>query len=202
MCWSASVSLNTYVFSTFATVFAYSNQTISLVNLLFLQSFMLMQLVEYFVWSNTTLVSNATLSKVAFLLILLQPLLGLITLQHKAKIPLLIGYILFIFVTVTVIKPWSRINFQMSPGPNGHLAWYWLDFGLPVLCIWLGFLLAHYALAQQWIMLMIVFIFAATSYILFYKTKTWGSMWCWIANIIAFLLVIGVFKKDICISKN
>ena len=52
MCWNASVSLNTYIFGLFACLFAYFNNKISLLELFSLQSFMLIQLTEYFVWSK------------------------------------------------------------------------------------------------------------------------------------------------------
>ena len=37
MCWNASISINTYIFSTFATIFAYANQIIDIYSLVFLQ---------------------------------------------------------------------------------------------------------------------------------------------------------------------
>ena len=47
MCWNASISINTYIFSTFATIFAYANQIIDIYSLVFLQSLFIMQLLEY-----------------------------------------------------------------------------------------------------------------------------------------------------------
>ena len=52
MCWNASVSLNTYAFGLFASSFAYVNGVTNLSGLIFYQSFIIMQLIEYFIWTK------------------------------------------------------------------------------------------------------------------------------------------------------
>ncbi len=52
MCWNATVSLNTFLFSFFAVNFAYFNNVINIYEYLFINSFISMQLIEYFTWKN------------------------------------------------------------------------------------------------------------------------------------------------------
>ena len=94
MCWSASISLKTYIFSLFACLFAYFNDKITLSMFAFYQSYMLMQLVEYFIWSKQF--SNRLLSQIAYILVLLQPIFGILSVEkHEIlKMGLIFAYFL------------------------------------------------------------------------------------------------------------
>lgn len=195
MCWNASVSINTYILGTFACVFAYKNNIISLTTLLFYQSFICMQLIEYFIWSKTF--SNKTMSQLAYILIVLQPIFALLCIEDK-KIKV-IGLTLYIlFIIPSFIMPWSSVEFRSSPGSNGHLAWYWAKFSLPVLIIWSLFLTLRIVLNKDWLILILLLGALLTSYVLYHKTYTWGSMWCWVANMISLVLIYKVFAKEFC----
>lgn len=195
MCWSAEVSLNTFLFSTFASLLAYFNGILTFANVLFLMSFISMQLIEYFVWKGS--VSVELLSKLGLILILVQPVLAILLLEKKKYIvPLLIAYSIFIALVVFIVKPINNIVWKMERGPNGHLIWHWLDFPLAVMIIWLAFLASRSALNKDWMGFTFIVTTATISYALYYKTNTWGSLWCWIANLVAFLLVFNVIWKD------
>ena len=196
MCWNASVSLNTYICGLFACLFAYFNNKISLLELFSLQSFMLMQLTEYFVWSKQF--SNQVVSQLSYILIILQPFFGLLTIDKPIKNVLLFFYICFVAV-VMVLKPWSSIDFRTIPAANGHLAWYWLQFSFPLMSIWFLFLISNQVLKRNWILLLCVSIAISVSYILYNKTLTWGSLWCWISNLFAVYLIYTVFENDVCL---
>ena len=199
MCWNASVSLNTYLFSLFATMLGLGNGVISLKTFLFWQSFISMQLVEAMIWSHTF--SNLYLSQIAFVLILLQPALSIINFDSKHKqlvSPCLALYALFVAVLLTVLHPWNTIDFSSIKSPsNGHLAWNWLNFPLYIIAIWLAFFMVRYIINRDltgvW-----VFAIVCLTYILYHKTKTWGSLWCWIANCAAFWLVFMCIFKTVC----
>lgn len=194
MCWSAAVSINTYLLSTFACALAYFNNIISIPHVLFLQSFILMQLLEYFVWIN--MFNNEILSKLALILILSQPIFSLLLLKRKEYLlPLIIGYLIFILV-VLVYKPLSTITFKMAKAQNGHLAWYWLDYPLVFIIIWLGFLTIRLLINKDYWVFLFMVITALLFYIWYNKTKTWGSLWCWIANLVGLLLIFQVIWKD------
>ena len=195
MCWNASVSINTYILGTFACIFAYKNNTISLTTLMFYQSFMCMQLIEYFIWSNTF--SNKIMSQLAYILIVLQPVFALLCIEDK-KIKK-IGLILYtLFIIPFFIMPWSSVDFRSIPGRNGHLAWYWAKFTLPVLIIWSLFLTLRIILNKDWLFLILVLGALSLSYFFYNKTFTWGSMWCWACNLISLILIYTVFAKEFC----
>jgi len=193
MCWNASVSLNTYIFGLFACLFAYFNNKISLLNVFSLQSFMMLQLTEYFIWSKQF--SNRLLSQLSYILILSQPFFGLLTIDKPIKNVLLFLYICFIAVLM-ILKPWSSIDFRTIPAANGHLAWHWLQFSFPLISIWFLFLILNQVLKRNWILLLCVSIAISVSYILYHETLTWGSLWCWISNVFAVYLIYTVFEDD------
>lgn len=199
MCWSASVSLNTFLFSTFAACLALGNGVVGPMNFAFIMSFVSIQLVEYFIWSKTF--SNSALSKAALVLILLQPALSIVNIGDSNadyRLPLLAAYGVFLLTLFTVIKPWHAIEFKSEKGSNGHLAWYWLDFGLPLTAVWVAFFLIRYLLNKEYVMFAVISSVVLASVALYHKTHTWGSMWCWVANLAALELIYRVFRKDVC----
>jgi|LauGreDrversion4_2_1035121.scaffolds.fasta_scaffold13960_5 hypothetical protein len=198
MCWSAKVSLNTYILGLFACIFAYVNSKISLSVFIFCQSFMLMQLVEYFIWSKSF--SNRILSQLGLLLIVLQPIFATLTIVNNEQIKYvtIIAYLCFV-VAAFVIKPWSSIDFRTIPASNGHLAWHWLNWGLATTVIWILFLSIRYIVNKEWLFLIVMNLLAGISYILYHDTYTWGSFWCWISNYVAFYLIYRVFSDDVCL---
>ena len=196
MCWSAKVSLNTYILGLFASIFAYVNNKISLPILIFCQSFMLMQLIEYFIWSKSF--SNHILSQLGLMLIVLQPIFATLTIvnNEQIKYAAIIAYLCFV-AAVFVIKPWSSIDFRTIPASNGHLAWHWLKWGLATVIIWILFLSIRFIINKEWMFVIIMYILAAISYILYNDTYTWGSFWCWLSNYISFYLIYRVFSDDV-----
>ena len=73
MCWSAEVSLNTFLFSLFGISFAYYNGIINVFSFLYLLSFISMQLLEYFTWNHLNDIKiNRLLSKIGLFLIFIQ----------------------------------------------------------------------------------------------------------------------------------
>jgi hypothetical protein len=198
MCWNASVSLNTYIFGLFASSFAYFNGVTNLLGFLFYQLFIIIQLIEYLIWSKTF--SNKLLSQIALFVILCQPVLNIIKIEKfPAIIPyLLAAYFAFIIILYTIIIPIDTIKFSSVPSKNGHLSWNWLNWNIYIIAIWYAFLSFRWVIDQMYLPLIFVTITLIISIILFRDTNTWGSMWCWIANIISFYLVILVFYKNFC----
>ena len=198
MCWNASVSLNTYIFGLFASSFVYFNDVTNLHGFIFYQSFIIIQLIEYFIWSKTF--SNKLLSQVALFVILCQPVLNIIKIETlPGIIPyLLTAYFAFIIILYTIIIPFDTIKFSSVPSKNGHLSWNWLNWNIYIIAIWYAFLSFRWVIDQMYLPLIFVTITLIISIILFRYTNTWGSMWCWIANLISFYLVILVFYKNFC----
>ena len=200
MCWSASVSLNTYAFGLFASVFAYYNGVTNFLGLIFYQSFIIMQLIEYFIWSKTF--SNRLLSQIALFVVLCQPILNIIKIEKSPYlIPyILVAYFVFIGILYTVVIPLHTVDFSSVQSKNGHLAWNWLKWNIYIIAIWFAFLSARWIIDidKMFPTFIFVTIFLIISIILYKDTNTWGSMWCWIANALSFYFILRVFYNDFC----
>lgn len=195
MCWNKEISLNTFLFSLFSASLAYHNKVINFYGLLFLISFISMQLLEYFTWKylNNKQI-NILLSKIGLFIIFIQPILSL-QIYYSEKDKLLIRtlqgiYILFM-TSVLVSSP--PIDFSMYREKNGHLAWNWLKFPFFVNVIWIAFQIGIFLYYKDYTIFFINLIIVVLVYYNYHKTNTWGSLWCWVANIISIGLLLEVF---------
>ena len=198
MCWNASVSLNTYIFGLFASSFAYYNGITNILGFIFYQSFIIIQLIEYLIWSKTF--SNRLLSQIALFVILCQPIFNIVKIETQPELIsyLLVAYFIFIIILYTIIVPLNTIQFSSVQSKNGHLSWKWLNWNIYIIVIWYAFLSFRWIIDKMYLTLILVTIFLIISIILFKETNTWGSMWCWISNIISFYFILAVFYKDFC----
>jgi len=198
MCWNASVSLNTYIFGLFASSFAYYNGATNLLGFILYQSFIIMQLIEYFIWSKTF--SNKLLSQIALFAILCQPVFNILKIEKMPNLVpyLLVAYFIFIVIIYTIITPLNTLHFSSVPNKNGHLAWKWFSWNIYIIAIWFAFLSVRWIIDEMYLILVFVAIILAVSIILYKETKTWGSMWCWLANAMSFYFILLVFYKDFC----
>ena len=198
MCWSASISLNTYALGLFASSLSYFNGITDIGGFIFYQSIILVQLIEYFIWSKTF--SNRLLSQLLLIVILTQPIFNIIRIQTQPElIPyLLLAYIVFIVILFTVVVPLNTVDFSTVPSKNGHLAWNWLNMNIYAIILWHVFLSLYWIIDKNYVLFAIVSIFLVASIILYKETNTWGSMWCWVCNIISFFIIFRVFYRDFC----
>lgn len=199
MCWNASVSFNTYFLSLFASCLALLNGIINWHYLVFFQSFMLMQLLEFFTWTYMKHKQiNQILSVLGLTLILLQPLAAivlLVTSKYKSLVPFLCG---FYVLGVLIVMFQTKFDYRMTKASNGHLLWHWLSLPSWFVIIWFTTLLIPFIYLSEWSILAFVVTTAIISYVTFSQTGTWGSLWCWFVNIVAFVLIIKVFLKEFC----
>jgi hypothetical protein len=180
-----------------------------------------MQLIEYFTWKNLNTKNlntknlntknlnnknlnnknlnnkkiNRLLSQLGFFLIFLQPILSILipnNVKFNVKATLITLYLVFFFLLFISIKN----DFSMTKAPNGHLAWNWLNIPVFYIFIWLTFLLVILLYAKKYILFAINAIIFLAIYYTYYKTNTWGSLWCWIANGLAVLLIIRTFYNS------
>jgi hypothetical protein len=198
MCWNASVSLNTYIFGLFASLFSYYNGFGNILSVIFYQSFIIIQLIEYFIWTKAF--SNKLLSQIGFFVIMCQPIFNIIKVEQSPQvIPyILAAYIIFIVILYTFIVPLNTVNFSTVPSKNGHLSWKWLDLNIYIIFIWYAFLSIRWIIDKMYLVLTIITALLIITLILYKDTNTFGSMWCWTANIISFYLILAVFYKNIC----
>jgi hypothetical protein len=155
-----------------------------------------MQLIEYFTWKHLhNKKINRLLSQLGMLLIFLQPLFFILipnNVKFNVKASLIALYLAFFFLLFISIKN----DFSMAKAPNGHLAWNWLKYPLPIVIIWLTFYLVILLYAKKYFIFAINTLIVLAIYYTYYKTNTWGSLWCWIANGLAVLLIIRTFFKS------
>jgi hypothetical protein len=198
MCWNAAVSVNTYIFGLFASLFSYYNGVSNILSVIFYQSFIIMQLIEYFIWTKAF--SNKLLSQIGFFVIMCQPILNIIKIEESPQlIPyILAAYIIFIVILYTIIVPLNTVNFSTVPSKNGHLSWKWLDLNIYIIFIWYAFLSIRWIIDRMYMVLTIITALLIITLVLYKDTNTFGSMWCWTANIISFYLIFEVFYKNIC----
>jgi len=195
MCWNEAVSLNTFLFSLFGISFAYFNTIITGYEYLYLISFISMQLLEYFTWKHLNNKKiNRLLSQLGLFLIALQPILYILQPNIDKTVPtLLIGlYIIFLFACILYFP----IDFSMTKAPNGHLAWNWLNFPPYIIITWVIFLSVILLYIKKYIIFIIQVSLFLAIYYTYYKTNTWGSLWCWIANSISVFYIIRTFFKS------
>jgi len=196
MCWNERVSLNTFLFSFFAVNFAYFNNVINIYECLFFYSFISMQLLEYFTWKHLNNKEiNRLLSQLGLFLIFLQPLFFILipnNVKFNVKASLITLYLVFFFLLFISIKN----DFSMAKAPNGHLAWNWLKYPVYIVLLWITFLLIILLYAKKYILFAIYAIIFIAIYYTYYKTNTWGSLWCWIANGLAVLLIMRTFYNS------
>jgi hypothetical protein len=196
MCWNATVSLNTFLFSFFGINFAYFNNVINIYEYLFCYLFISIQLVEYFTWKhlhNKKL--NRLLSQLGLFIIFMQPILFILipnNVKFNIKASIITLYLVFFFLVFISIKN----DFSMTKASNGHLAWNWLNYPPPIVLLWVAFFLVILLYAKKYTIFARNAIIFLAIYYTYYKTNTWGSLWCWIANGFAIELIIRTFFKS------
>lgn len=201
MCWNERVSLNTFLFGAFAISLGLLNSVITPAYAIFYMSFISMQLIEYFLWKHLNHVKiNEFWSKIGLALILVQPIAAILTIGVTNPVAwiMVAVYIAFLGFIMTAVKPFNTIDFSSERASNGHLRWNWLKFPLWAIIIWMGFLFFNNLYKKQWVFALINFALITAIYITYINSGTWGSLWCWIANIISVYVLWLVFAKDVC----
>lgn len=201
MCWNASVSLNTFLLGLFAVELGIFNGVVPITSAIFYMSFISMQLVEFFLWKNlNNKKANEFWSKVGLALILVQPIAALMCIGVKNPVTwgMIIAYLVFLSYVLLVVKPFSKVDFSSEKAPNGHLRWNWLQYPIWALAIWVGFLYFHELYKKEWLLALFNFALVGLIFFTYLQSGTWGSLWCWIANVISLYILWRVFAKDLC----
>ena len=190
MCWNEDVSLNTFLFSGFVLLLIIFNNTYTKYKIkeldtweyVFLFSFILMQLIEYFIWKNIKTKYNHFFTGCVLLLLCVQPIASLMILTNKQ-----IRNVLLLLYCLTVLPYFLyklSINSIYSVVKHGHLKWSVGHISIYICILWLFFFFFSFVAEKKWVLLIpLVITFLATC-VLYLKTNTFGSMWCWSANTI------------------
>jgi hypothetical protein len=225
MCWSASVSLGTFLFSLVATILGVVAGVVSPALAVLFASFFTIQLIEAVAWTaigRTCLVDSigatGPAALAALVLLHLQPFAAIAFGLGSARVaswpwgrPLMwtlaavYGVVLVLAIATYLpqlqkMQTHTGARLGMEPAPNGHLRWSFLDRPEPLnlAAYMVAFLVPVTLAAPPWISA-IVWITLAASVVSYRTQGTWGTMWCWSANAISLvflgLVVSNLFKK-------
>jgi hypothetical protein len=202
MCWNASISLNTFLLGMFAIGLGVMNNVVPVTKAIFYMSFVSMQLIEYFIWTNLdNPMRNALWSKVGLGLIFIQPMAALLTFGITSPMTwmAIMAYVVFVGIVNVIIKPLQTVDFSSVRAENGHLRWNWLQYPLWVMAIWLFAMFIDNVIKREWLELGISLFIVFAVFFTYLKSNTWGSLWCWVANFISIVILWRVFKRDVCL---
>ena len=209
MCWNKDVSLNTFIFSSFVLMLvvynnAFTKYKIHMMNnkwmILFFFSFIVIQLIEYFIWKNINdPVYNKFFSTLAQTVLLLQPIASLMLITNdKVRIPLIMTY-LILCIPYSVNKI-ATSNIYSTVNKNGNLNWHFFNDSVIVWIVWLFFFLVSFVYQKIWTALIFGLVTLIVTYINFREKNNIASMWCWIVNSImvfcAFYILIYLPFQD------
>lgn len=200
MCWSAAVSLNTYLLTSFTILLVLWNKQQFDMLPLFMFIYGIMQLNEFFLWTfldNPQL--NMLFSIVAAIIIAIQPLVVFITIKSKKGfIIYLILYILFLVMFISSFFGTNLVNtFKTEVAKNGHLKWNWTQkVEYITFLLYIVLLISPLLFSKLWVPLGLTLLTLFISLWTYYEDETWTSMWCWFANIVAFYLLGKIFFYD------
>ena len=207
MCWNKDISLNTFLFSVFALLFIYitntytkykthsfDNKWVYVVTLMVSS----MQLLEYFIWKNIkNRDMNIFLSKIGLLLIFLQIGFFILLADKAYRDLILFAFVVFSMAVYFYKSMYSPFVFKTTISKNGHLSWEWLRFpGIEKIILLTGLffyllpLLLMKQVNQSNVILGSIFFIAA--YLFLKKDNTYGSMWCWLVNLLLIKIVIDI----------
>lgn len=196
MCWNKEVSLNTFIFSSFILGLIIYNNNYTQYKIkelnnfwvyIFFISFILMQLIEYFIWANINIPTlNNFFTILATLLLLLQPIAtNLLITNKKVQQSMLFIYLLLMVPFVSYRFMTRKIHSTVSK--LGHLKWNMLiDNKNPLDAIAMLFWFIFFLFPLFYEKKIYGFLFGLITLLIigynYYKDKTIGSMWCWVVN--------------------
>jgi len=196
MCWNKDISLNTFLFSSFVLLLIiYNNEytqykITELDNIwmyLFLVSFILMQLIEYFIWKNINdPVYNNLFSIMATLLLFIQPIASTMLITNNIVRTNMLLLYLILSIPLLIYRLFTKkINSTVSP--LKHLKWNFIFYDNSIIekIFYIGwFIFFLFPLFYQGNTFGLLFGLLTFIIILYnyYKDKTVESMWCWIVN--------------------
>lgn len=196
MCWNKEVSLNTFLFSSFVFLLILYNNKYTFYKIpefdrfwlrIFMAIVILIQLVEYFIWTNIdNIFYNKLFTNIALLIIFCQPITTIMNIDNEK-----IKKILFISYLVLMI-PFFILNYNKNIystiSSNKHLNWNLINhenkFTKIIGLAWIFFFLfpLFYQKHQFGFLFgILTLIIMSYNYI---NDNTIETMWCWIVNFI------------------
>lgn len=203
MCWNSQVSLNTFLFATFAAIFGYINGFDKKL-ILFFYVFSLIQFIEYMLWNNlNNKVMNMFLSNIGYIVILLEPYFS-INILDRSKLKNILYIIYTIYIIIAVYLCYITYGDSRTIiGKNGHLEWKWLPDTKTLIrkiawVVWFTIFFIPLVIKtlenkSKYLVILIFGLFTTVmSFYYYFSYGTFGSMWCWSAN---FVWLFVIFKS-------
>jgi len=195
MCWNAEVSLQSFGIGIAAVLLMWLKGSPP-ARIFCLLSISIMQFIEFIVWTfyNNSAINTAA-AMAASALLAIQPLASL-SLIPSAQATLR-NTLISIYVTLQSIlftqTEHNLSKYHMRKGANGHLQWLWLErkpISFVVYAVYFTFLFLPLIIIKDWLLLSAGLVTLLFSFYSFWKTNTWGSMWCWIVILTASAAVL------------
>jgi len=197
MCWNAAVSLNTFLFSSFALLLIIYNNSFTKYKIkelnnkwtyIFFALIILMQLIEFFLWRNiNNKYYNNLFSILAISLLVIQPIAGIMIIKTTT----IRNVLLFVYLLLAIpysIYQFSTKKIHTTVSKNGYLEWHFFKNSFLVLFVW--FFCVFFSIIYEKIWTLVIFSII-TLIILFikYRDTAW-SRWCWVINSIMIYYII------------
>ena len=228
MCWNAEVSLNTFLFSGFVLALIIYNNTFTKYKIqelnnvwiyAFFASFIIMQLVEFFIWRNINdKFYNHVFSIIALFVLFIQPICSLMILSNTLLrnmlltiyLLLTLPYCLYIIITHTTYNNKNTIDKYRHNGlysvksKTGHLQWKFMD-SIPMYLwiIWYFFLFFSLFYEKLWFGILFAILTICIIQYTYHTDKTFGTMWCWVINtMMIYFAGVLLFYLPFCEKNN
>lgn len=215
MCWNASVSLNTFLFSTFVLLLIIYNNSFTKYKIhelnnifiyLFIASFVFMQLIEFFIWRNiNNKFYNNVFSIIAALLLIIQPIASIFILSNIQLRNVLLILYSSLAIPFSIYNFYSTKNIHSVISKRGHLKWNFFHITPIIWLIWLFFFMFVFIYEKIWFGIVFGIIPLVISFINYRNDDTVETMWCWSVNSLMiyyaiYLLIYLPFleKSSIC----
>lgn len=214
MCWNKEVSMTTFIITIMAAVFLFiRNDNNDRWIAIFAATVGLMQLAEYFMWSDQTCGKiNKYASIFALIVLLLEPLVnigcGLYYSDSKVFFKyLLIAYIIFVCYIYTACVRNKEIKLcgtSMCDMPQGNsffgrklcnLKWFFLDNFRKnkASMLWIIFLLLPFLMVKPISQGLALAAIGIGTIMVAYATSSsaFGSLWCWLAILLVLYKIVA-----------
>lgn len=195
MCWNETVSLNTFLFSSFVLILIIYNNAFTKYKIqelnnkwmyIFIASFVFIQLIEFFIWRNiNNKFYNNVFSTIAMCLLTLQPAASVMLLTNiQLRNLLLISYS-FLAIPLSIYN-FSTQHIHSVISESGHLRWKFVKFSDFIWVVWLFFFFFSFGYGvvfeKKWTMFLFGIITLLISFINYNQDNTVAGMWCWTIN--------------------
>lgn len=192
MCFNPEVSLATFIFGCISAIIIYKLKIIEKPLIILIMSFTFIQFIEFLTWIYyDDYKINRILSIIGLITIIIQIILiQIFIIKPQYRLISLISFLIFAILFIIIQLP--KVDFRMTRGKNKHLIWHWLD--LPLIWIIIG--LSYYIIPVLFnkfdnkFIIIFTYLTIIISLYFYYKYKTWGSMWCYISNLLWVILLI------------